>query len=426
MERACEDQTVLASNAILRGVYQTGYPRSVTYHGPLDNRARWPVRPARPYEERPRGAKEEHCRKVKGIQADEQDRAHNICSIGITVIWSVSADWLQDPDRKRSSRGRAPLGPLRRSAWPADDYIHIMHHLLHQNTAAMQSVFRAPRLCLRSDGISLSARRMAFAAPCRQHRIHVYPLASSLSLGSSRTGNAGVFLRALQNTSAAPSRRPLQPMDYTALLAVCHELKSKQLIPARIDGVIQCDDDTLCLRLRALSGPFHLYLSWGAQQARLVTGEAPGRGSLSEAFGLGEQLQQRLQGSVLTSVETPEAWERVAKLQVCPRLSDPPSTWLYCEVMGRHSNLWVTDSKGVIVACGHQVGQRMSRVRQLRTGDMYVPPPPAGGIPPSLAEPLEQWIGNLQRGAQLVEPGRRSKGGECFMRAPQVPADGRP
>ncbi len=58
----------------------------------------------------------------------------------------------------------------------------------------------------------------------------------------------------------------------------------------------------------------------------------------------------------LQSVTLPVAWERVVELSVGARPAEPPRLRLMLEVMGRHSNLVLTDgSSGAILAAGYQV-----------------------------------------------------------------------
>ena len=69
----------------------------------------------------------------------------------------------------------------------------------------------------------------------------------------------------------------------------------------------------------------------------------------------GEQLQQALHKGVLQSVALPAAWERVAEVQIGARPApDPPSHRLFLEIMGRHSNLVLTDGDRTILAAGYQ------------------------------------------------------------------------
>ena len=56
---------------------------------------------------------------------------------------------------------------------------------------------------------------------------------------------------------------------------------------------------------------------------------------LRQAACAGEQLQAALGGLVLLEVALPRAWERVVRLRFGPRLSDPLSSSLWLEVMGR-------------------------------------------------------------------------------------------
>lgn len=180
----------------------------------------------------------------------------------------------------------------------------------------------------------------------------------------------------------------MQSFDYTTLVAVVAELQ-REWLPARIEQVYQSDRHTLALALRTLSGRGWLTLSWHPQGARLHLGDAPPRSP--DTFTLSEQLRHQLKGLALISLEPVCPWERVVDLAFGTRPGDPPQYHLYLEIMGKYSNLVLTDAAGAIITTGHQVNAQQSSVRTVQTGQTYQAPPALTQAIPHRAEGSDRW-----------------------------------
>lgn len=147
----------------------------------------------------------------------------------------------------------------------------------------------------------------------------------------------------------------LQSVDYSTLAACVAELQ-RSWLPAKVEQTVQVEEHVLALRLRTLTGSAWLYLSWHPAAGHLALSESgPERGSISEAFQFGEQVSKLCRGLVLTNASLPYAWERVIQFSLADRVADPPRVHLFCEIMGRYSNLVAADSALSIVTAGHQV-----------------------------------------------------------------------
>jgi predicted ribosome quality control (RQC) complex YloA/Tae2 family protein len=183
----------------------------------------------------------------------------------------------------------------------------------------------------------------------------------------------------------------LQAMDLTCLRAVLSELQPL-LLPSRFEKAQQADAQTLQLGFRTLEGRLWLELSWLAEAPRLHAIEPPPR--QGDGSTLAQQLQHGLGGLALVSLEQ-QGWERVVELGFATRPGEPQQRWLVLELMGRHSNLFLLDEQRRVVTAARQVRQQQSRVRPIGTGDLYNPPPPLAGQPPSLSESVEHWQSQL-------------------------------
>ncbi|MBD2579250.1 NFACT family protein [Oscillatoria sp. FACHB-1406] len=180
----------------------------------------------------------------------------------------------------------------------------------------------------------------------------------------------------------------MQPVDFTTLTATVAELRSGWL-PARIEQVYQRDRTTLALALRTLNGRDWLTLCWHPQAARLCIGTPPPR--LPDTFTFSDQLRHQLNGLALARIDAIAPWERVLDLQFAQRPGEPALWHLYVEIMGKYSNVILTDANRQIVTCAYQVSDRQSSYRTVQTGQPYELPPPLVAATPHADEPQARW-----------------------------------
>lgn len=180
----------------------------------------------------------------------------------------------------------------------------------------------------------------------------------------------------------------MQPVDLTTLRAVYAELRAGWL-PARLEQVYQRDRATIALALRTLKGRDWLTLSWHPQAARLCMEDPPPR--IPDTFTFSDQLRHQLQGLALIAMPLISPWERVIDFQFAARPDDPPLWHLYGEIMGKYSNVILTNANQEIITAAHQVSPEKSSLRPVQTGQLYEPPPPLTGDIPSREESQASW-----------------------------------
>ena len=180
----------------------------------------------------------------------------------------------------------------------------------------------------------------------------------------------------------------MQTVDFTTLTAICQDLRS-QWLPARIEQVYQRDRYTISIALRTLQKRSWLTISWHPQSARLCIGDSPPR--TPDTFTFSDQLRHQLKGYALTAIAMVAPWERVVDLQIAQRPDEAPIWHLYVEIMGKYSNVILTDANQQIITVAHQVTANQSRVRTVETGQPYQLPPSLTGIAPSLSESRDRW-----------------------------------
>ncbi|MEH1935565.1 MAG: NFACT family protein [Nostoc sp.] len=180
----------------------------------------------------------------------------------------------------------------------------------------------------------------------------------------------------------------MQPVDFTTLTAACSEIRANWL-PSRLEQVYQRDRYTLAMALRTLKQRDWLEISWHPQAAHICIGDPPPRSP--DTFTFSQQLIHQLGGLALVAIEAIAPWERVIDLQFARRPGESALYHVYAEIMGKYSNVILTDASNIIITAAHQVSQQQSSVRPIQTGQPYETPPKLTGPVPSLSESQERW-----------------------------------
>lgn len=180
----------------------------------------------------------------------------------------------------------------------------------------------------------------------------------------------------------------MQPVDYTTLMASCNEL-NRDWIPSRIEQVYQRDRFTISLALRTLNAKPWLTICWHPEAARINIDTPPPR--IKDTFTFSDQLRHQLKGLALTGIRAIAPWERVVELQFANRPGESPLWHLYVEIMGKYSNVILTDAQQQIITPARQISANQSSVRPIQTGQGYEVPPALTGTTPKLEESFERW-----------------------------------
>ncbi|WP_392533776.1 NFACT family protein [Nostoc sp. C117] len=180
----------------------------------------------------------------------------------------------------------------------------------------------------------------------------------------------------------------MQPVDFTTLTATCSEIRANWL-PSRTEQVYQRDRYTIAIALRTLKQRGWLEISWHPQATHICIGDPPPR--IPDTFTFSQQLIHQLGGLALVAIEAIAPWERVIDLQFAQRPGESALYHVYAEIMGKYSNVILTDANNIIITAAHQVSQQQSSVRPIQTGQPYETPPKLTGPVPNLSESQERW-----------------------------------
>ncbi|WP_448266564.1 Rqc2 family fibronectin-binding protein [Nostoc sp. DSM 114159] len=180
----------------------------------------------------------------------------------------------------------------------------------------------------------------------------------------------------------------MQPVDFTTLTAACSEIRANWL-PSRLEQVYQRDRYTIAVALRTIKQRDWLQISWHPQAAHICIGDPPPRSP--DTFTFSQQLIHQLNGLALVAIEAIAPWERVIDLQFARRPGESALYHVYAEIMGKYSNVILTDANNIIITAAHQVSQQQSSVRPIQTGQPYETPPKLTRNVPYLSESQERW-----------------------------------
>ncbi len=184
---------------------------------------------------------------------------------------------------------------------------------------------------------------------------------------------------------------PIQAMDLTTLKAVVVELQ-QNIVPSRFENAQQVDSHTVQLGFRTLESLSWIELSWLAESPRIVQIKPPKKNG--EKSTLAKQLKHLLANLALVEINQ-IGFERIVRFKLSSRPGKQIEKELVVELMGRHSNILLLDSKGKVITLGKQIKDSQSRLRPIGTGDMYTSPPPLKGLVPKSSESFNSWKDNI-------------------------------
>lgn len=164
-------------------------------------------------------------------------------------------------------------------------------------------------------------------------------------------------------------------LDAGYLAALAAEINAVAL-GAAIEKIHQPERDTVVLLLRTFSGGRRLLINAGSSNPRIGFTEIPLENPQNPPQFC-QLLRKRLSGARLTGVRQ-EGFERVLVLEWDTRdeMGFPTKSRLIAEMMGKYSNLILTDGEGKINAVLRPVDFTTSTLRQVLPGMRYELPPP--------------------------------------------------
>ena len=170
-------------------------------------------------------------------------------------------------------------------------------------------------------------------------------------------------------------------LDCNILKFLAEEL-NKELAGGRIDKIYQMSKTQILLTVRSLGGNYRLYASCDAQKGRVcLTDEKFENPDVPPVFCM--LMRKHLSGGKITGIHTVRN-ERILKIEIenTNELFEITKKVLIIEIMGKHSNIILTDENGRIIDCVSRVDFTVSEKRQVLPGLYYEEPPKSGRADP--------------------------------------------
>ncbi|MBR4235636.1 MAG: NFACT family protein [Clostridia bacterium] len=168
-------------------------------------------------------------------------------------------------------------------------------------------------------------------------------------------------------------------MDGITFYHLAKELDAR-LSGARVDKVQQPERDEIILTLRCPGENLMLLLSSSAESGRAHVTRTKQISPL-EPPALCMLMRKHLIGGRLTRVRQINADRILAfEFEHTTELGDNAKKTLYCEFMGKHSNLIFVNSEGKILECARRVNETLSSFREVLPGLKYREPPAHGKL----------------------------------------------
>lgn len=177
-------------------------------------------------------------------------------------------------------------------------------------------------------------------------------------------------------------------LDGIAVHALAHEMNDV-LSGARVDKIHQPEKDEITVTFRSRGGAYKLLLSASASNPRAhFTDTAKKNPMTAPMFCM--FLRKHLSGGKLVKVVQP-GFERCLEfwIESYTELGDLTVKRLIIEIMGRYSNIVLTDEAGKILDSIKHIDITVSSMRQVLPGLAYEPPPPQDKIDPLTCEYLD-------------------------------------
>lgn len=192
-------------------------------------------------------------------------------------------------------------------------------------------------------------------------------------------------------------------LDGITTFAIVSELKTA-LLGGRIDKIHQPLADEVRISIRGNGTPKKLLLSANSGHPRIHLTESTRENPMSAPLFC-MVLRKYIAGGKIMDIVQPD-FERIVILKVesANEMGDITQKSLILEIMGKHSNLILTDENGKILDSIKRVTHEKSSVREVLPGKAYIFPPSQGKKNPLLAERADFLFAlHLQEGRKLQE-----------------------
>ena len=162
--------------------------------------------------------------------------------------------------------------------------------------------------------------------------------------------------------------------DAVTVRCITEELCEK-LVNGRIDKIHQPEKDEITINIRTLTDSYKLVLSASSAHPRVHFTEVSKKNPITAPMFC-MLLRKHIGSGKITAIEQ-VGFERIIRFSIesYDELGDLTTKYLIAEIMGRHSNIILTNCDMKIIDCIKHIDFTISSVRQLLPGLTYTAPP---------------------------------------------------
>ena len=184
-------------------------------------------------------------------------------------------------------------------------------------------------------------------------------------------------------------------LDGLVIHSLAYELSTK-LVGGKIDKIHQPENDELLLYIRNNKENFKLVLSSSASNPRVYIANEYKKENPIKAPMFCMLFRKYIQGGIITDISQVD-FERIIKISVesFDELKEKTTKDIYIEIMGRHSNIILTQNNKIIDSI-KRIPPSVSRVRQLLPNMTYELPPAQDKINPIKGISIKSFINTLR------------------------------
>lgn len=184
-------------------------------------------------------------------------------------------------------------------------------------------------------------------------------------------------------------------LDGLVINSLAYELKTK-LVGGKVDKIHQPEGDELVLYIRNNKENFKLVLSSSASNPRIYIASEYKKENPIKAPMFCMLFRKYIQGGIITDICQID-FERIIKISVesFDELKEKTTKDIYIEIMGRHSNIILTQNERIIDSI-KRIPPSVSRVRQLLPNLTYELPPSQDKINPIKGISIKSFINTLR------------------------------
>lgn len=197
-------------------------------------------------------------------------------------------------------------------------------------------------------------------------------------------------------------------LDGLVVHSLASELHTK-LVGGKVDKVHQPENDELVLFIRNNKENFKLVLSSSASNPRVYIANEYKKENPIKAPMFCMLFRKYIQGGIITDISQVD-FERIIKISVesFDELKEKTTKDIYIEIMGRHSNIILTQNNKIIDSI-KRIPPSVSRVRQLLPNMTYELPPAQDKANPIKGISIKSFINTLREFDDSIVKGIYSK-----------------